>query len=238
MSGSVYSVVGRMVVLAVFCLSLMVSQVFAHPADQPADDVMAASVSPIESTYVYSAYLKGAKTHEAEVTVSKGTFSYKIWGKAKAVGIAGFLSRFKTRFLSLGHLVNGRPVADAFELDKTSKKSIRTVRIEGDVLKVVRNGVVRPPKKTLAHIDVLSAFFMMGECADTKEFHTGRHGYVMTLLSSTVDERGMRCDYHLIDDDMDEYDGTVWLGERDGFIVPLRFVFDGALTGTIVLKSA
>lgn len=242
----------RTVILAAFLLSLgATNAVSARPLPPVAssvEDLQAHEVKkreaqnqPSQSTFSYSAYIRGTKTHEAEVTVSKGEGElarYRIWGKAKAVGIAGFISRFKTRFLSLGHLINGRPVADEFELDKTSKKSTRIVRINGDVLNVTRNGVVRPPKKSLAHIDILSAFFMMGGCADTKEFHTGRHGYAMTLLSSEDDARGMRCDYHLIDDDMDEYDGTVWLGERNGFVVPLRFEFDGALSGTIVLKSS
>lgn len=200
------------------------------------------STPGIESTYAYSAFLKGAKTHEAKITVSRGGVrgrdKYEIHGKAKAVGIFGFLSHFKSRFLALGHLVNNRPVPDTFELDKQSKKSTRVVRIKGDVLRVTRNGVVRPPKATLASIDVLSAFFMMGACADTKDFHTGRHGYLMTLLSSGADGRGMRCDYHLIDDDKDEYEGTVWLGERNGFVIPLRFEFEGAQSGLILLDPA
>jgi len=190
------------------------------------------------STYFYTAYVKGTKTHKVEVSVQKNSLGYRIWGKAKAVGIAGFLSHFKSRFLALGHLVNNRPVADSFELDKTSKKSTRMVRVDGDVLNVTRNGVVRLPKKSLAHIDVLSAFFMMGDCADTKEFHTGRHGYTMTLKATSIDERGKRCDYHLIDDDMDVYDGTVWLGDRKGFVVPLLFEFEGALTGSIELNPS
>jgi hypothetical protein len=188
-----------------------------------------------QSTYFYTAYVKGTKTHKVEVSVHKDPLGYKIWGKAKAIGLAGFLSRFKSRFLALGRIVNNRPVAESFELDKTSKKSTRTVRVDGDTLNVTRNGVIRPPKKSLAHIDVLSAFFMMGDCADTKEFHTGRHGYAMTLKGSGMDERGKRCDYHLVDDDLDVYDGTVWLGDRNGFVVPLHFEFDGAVTGRIVL---
>ncbi len=215
----------KQVLLIAIVLSSLISQ-----------DILAKTIeADADSTYFYTAYVKGAKTHKVEVSVQKDSLGYKIWGKARAVGLAGLLSRFKSRFLALGHLENDRPVAESFELDKTSKKSTRMVRVEGDILNVTRNGVVKPAKKSLAHIDVLSAFFMMGDCADTKEFHTGRHGYAMTLKGSGLDERGKRCDYHLVDDDMDVYDGTVWLGNRDGFMVPLHFEFDGAVTGRIVL---
>jgi len=218
-----------------FSLSLLVAGVFPG-------SVSANPSRPIDlatpSTYSYNAYVKGTKTHKVEVSIQKDSLGYRIWGKARAVGIAGFFSHFKSRFLALGHLVNNRPVADSFELDKTSKKSTRIVRVNAGILNDTRNGVVRPPKKSLAHIDVLSAFFMTGDCADTKEFHTGRHGYSMVLIASSVDERGKRCDYHLIDDDMETYDGTVWLGDRNGYIVPLLFKFEGSLTGYIELNPS
>ena len=199
-----------------------------------------------EQTFDYVAYVSGARVGEARVTVSEAQGHYLIRGRAWSVGLLEMLAGFRSWFFARGRIVDGQPFVDVYQMSQRDRSRTRELRVEGGRVTEVKDGRAKPERDAPRGLDMLSALFLPGGCAATTGFHTGRHAYVLELLSAVpTNVRGdavysgdaLRCDYFVTDDEDDRSRATVWLAEVGGLTVPVRAEFTGGMNAGLYLAT-
>lgn len=185
----------------------------------------------------YDAYLAGTKVGGAAVTIEKTSDSYAIEGKAWSTGFLRMVTKWRSIFSASGNLEDGRPVAEEYGFIQKARNKIKQVFLRKGEVRYVRNGEERVPDVDPAHTDLLSALFMPNGCSTQTSVHNGKDYFRLTLTAEDPNPENMRCEYQVIDENDELTHATIWLGEVDGLLVPTRMELEGALEGSLLLKS-
>ena len=115
----------------------------------------------------------------------------------------------------------------------------RTIRISEGVLREVRNGKMREQVPAPRGVDLMSALWVTANCDDKLVLNNGRDHYTMTLqLKTSYEEGAERCDYEIVDDDGEKWNGWIRIVTRHGKRVPAKIVMiDGIEVGLELVKS-
>lgn len=198
-------------------------------------------LSPIAAhattTLDYDAYLAGAKVGGAVVTIERSAESYTIQGKAWSTGFLRLITKWRSYFSASGNLDHGRPVAQEYGFIEKARNKIKEIFMRDGEIHYTKNGRERRPQVDPTHTDLLSALFMPNGCGTQSSVHNGKDYFRLTLTAEHSDANGMRCEYLVIDEDDELTRATIWLGIVDGLLVPTRMDFEGAMQGSLRLKS-
>ncbi len=202
----------------------------------------AGPLSAQEATLGYDAFVRGAKVGGAQITVEQGSTGYAISGNAWTIGVLNFLTRWQSMFSATGRLEASGPVTDRYSFIEHARNKVKELFLADGELTYIKNGESRN-REAPTSVDMLSALFATSDCAAASaEIHNGKDLYAVKLtereaLSSAENGATERCVFELSDADDERIDATVWLGEVNGLIVPLRLDLIGALEGTLKLRT-
>jgi hypothetical protein len=186
----------------------------------------------------YDAFVAGTKVGGAAVTIEKNADdSYAIEGKAWTTGFLKFVTKWRSAFSASGSLEDGVPVAQEYGFIEKARNKIKQIFLREGEVHYVKNGEQRTPGVDPAHTDLLSALFMPEGCSPYSAVHNGNDYFRLTLTAEIADAGNMRCEYQVLDKDDESTQATIWLGEVNGLLVPTRMDLEGALEGTLRLKS-
>lgn len=221
----------RAIAGAALCVLTTLGGLRAAPVDEPAA-APAAEAAPAVALR-YRAYLAGAPVGRATVRVWLGSDGYRVEGEAASEGWMDGVTRWRNRFRAEGDLVDATHQPAHFGYVETDRDKKRQVSVRDRILRVVKNGKIRPPQPAPPGADVLSALFVQPSCLPEQQVHTGRHVYRLTRLG---DEDGV-CRYRVVDDDDEFFEVAVNLIRRAGLMVPGRITFRGWVSGSIELAD-
>src|SRR5262245_16752965 len=199
-----------------------------------------------DQTFDYVATVSGARVGEARVTVTEAEGHYLIRGRAWSVGLLEMLSGFRSWFFARGRIVDGQPLVDVYQMSQRDRSRSRELRVEAGRVTEIRDGRAKPDRDAPDGLDMLSALFLPGGCAATTGFHTGKHAYVLELLSAVpANVQGgevysgdaLRCEYFVTDDEDDRSRATVWLADVGGLTIPVRAELSGAMNAGLFLAT-
>jgi len=189
------------------------------------------------TTLDYQVNVEGRKAGYMEVTVSVNENNYQIKGRMWTTGLARFLSRWWSKFTTSGRLENGRPVTAQHRMVEHSKRRDRDVQVDGGILRELKNGRHKKPRKILARTDVLSALFFAHDCDAPANLYNSKDSYQLVAVAAEQSADAMRCEYDVRDEDNQRFHATVWLNRIDGRNVPVRIDLSGGVKGSIRLRS-
>jgi len=202
----------------------------------------AAPVWAQQTTLGYDAFVGGAKVGAAEVKIEKDDARYQIDGKAWTVGVLNFVTQWQGVFSSTGRLADSGPVNDGYRFVERARDKVKELSLSGGQLTYMKNGHVRSPRPPTS-LDLLSALFVSRDCASAgSEVHNGKDQFSLKLtgqesVASSDDGATERCTFEISNKENERIDATVWLGQIDGLMVPVRLDLAGALEGTLKLHS-
>ena len=205
--------------------------------------IAAAQASAQQTTLGYDAFVGGAKVGAAEVKIETDNARYAISGRAWTVGVLNFVTQWQSMFSATGRLDDTGPVNDGYRFIESARDKMKELLSVGGRLTYVKNGQVRSPRSPTS-LDLLSALFASRDCVSAgSEVHNGKDPFALKLMhhepvSLTDDGATERCTFQLSNKDYDRIDATIWLGQIDGLMVPVRLDLAGALEGTLKLHSA
>ncbi len=192
------------------------------------------SVNPARAaTLHYDAFLSGLPIGSAVVDISVSKDAYRIAGTAASQGVAHLFSDWRSDFLAAGQLQNGTPALASYAYDEREKKKHRVLWLSAGTVRHVKNGQVRPSHPVRTGTDILTAFFLQGDCWRDRQLHTGRYSYRVTGRSSS---EGDGCHFEVSDSDGDRSRFHVRFGEHDGIRVPIEARSKGLLRARIKLR--
>jgi hypothetical protein len=198
-------------------------------------------LSPIHAyattTLDYDAYFAGAKVGGAEVTIERTADSYTIQGRAWSTGFLRMLTKWRSYFNASGNLDHGQPIAEEYGFIEKARNKIKEIFLRDGEVRYTKNGRERLAQVDPMHTDLLTALFMPNGCATQSAVHNGKDYFRLTLTAEQSDANGMRCEYRVINEDDELTYATIWLGKVDGLLVPTRMDLEGAMEGTLRLKS-
>ncbi len=193
------------------------------------------------TTLDYDAYLSGTRVGGAEVTIERADNTYVIQGKAWAEGLFKWVTQWRSLFSANGRLENGAPVAEGYSLTERARDKVKELSLQDGNLTYVKNGKPRTPVAPTSKLDLLSALFLPNGCDTSADIHNGKDQFFLTLTraetATAVPGASLRCEFDVRDQDQQRIKAVVWLGERDGFTVPVQLDLAGALEGTLKLRA-
>ncbi len=202
-------------------------------------------VAPVwaqQTTLGYDAFVGDSKVGGAEVRIETDAARYSITGEAWTVGIAHFMTQWRSIFSSTGRLADSGPINDGFRFIEKARNKVKDVLFSDGQMTYTRNG--QPRRVELPNsLDLLTALFVTRDCAAAgSEIHNGKDRFSLKLLErqslpESASGATERCSFELRDEDQERIDATVWLGQIAGLTVPVRVDLSGALKGTWKLHS-
>ncbi len=189
------------------------------------------------TTLDYEVKVEGRQAGYMEVTVTVEENDYQIKGRMWSTGLAKLLSRWWSKFTTSGRLENGRPVIDEHELVEHSNQRDREVLVKDGILRELKNGRQKAPRKILADMDVLSALFFAEDCDAPAKLYNSKDSYRVVSVAAELKQDTLRCEFDIRDEDNDHFHATVWLNRIDGMNVPVRVDLKGKKEGSIRLRS-
>jgi hypothetical protein len=190
-----------------------------------------------ETTLTYDAFVGDAKVGGAEVKIETDASRYSISGEAWTVGIAHFMTKWRSLFSSTGRLADSGPINDGFRFIEKARNKVKDVLFSDGQMTYTKNGEPRPAEVPHS-LDLLSALFVARDCAAAgSEIHNGKDRFSLKLLArqslpKSASGATERCSFELRDEDQERIDATVWLGQIAGLTVPVRVDLSGALEGS------
>ncbi|MCP5182118.1 MAG: DUF3108 domain-containing protein [Pseudomonadales bacterium] len=190
------------------------------------------------TTLDYDAYLGDRKVGEANVRIEKDQSGYRVSGKASAIGITGFLTRWRSYFIVRGIFARGHDArADAFRLSERKSSKSKDIYLEDGQVHLVKDGV---PTRTTAppmSRDLLTALFAAPDCTRDDAVHNGKDIWRLQLLDSGNNDDGSQyCTFHVVDEDDKDFETRVSFDSVDGDVVPVKLSFHGSFEGRLELK--
>ena len=182
----------------------------------------------------YEAFVGVAHAGTITVQVDRSAQSYAVRGEARSKGLLEMLKDVRGWFGAKGLLSeNGTPEAELYEYYQKDNSKERLITVAGDELRYVKNGEERPQQPAHPGLDLVTALWVLGDCAEMSEIHTGRSGYDFQLTST----EGDTCRFTVQERDEDEAPFELQLdyGERDGQRVPIKIRSTGGWAGRLVL---
>ncbi len=190
----------------------------------------------LSQTFKYQAYLAGAKVGTATVHVEISEDDYFLSGSAKAQGILRWFGKWRTRFEVKGRITGDELTLEEYRYVEREEHKRRELSIRDGVLRVIKNGKPRRPRKALPGTDVLTSFFVNPQCHDEQLLHTGRHNYQLRRLGPPIETiDSSRCRYEIHDDDGDRYVASVEFAQLGDLTIPVKMTFGGFIQGRMEL---
>ncbi len=193
------------------------------------------------TTLDYDAFMKGTRVGQAEITIERADDAYLIRGRAWAEGMFKWLTKWRSLFTANGRLVDGAPVAEGYSLTERARNKVKELSLQDGKVTYVKNGERRTPAAPTSKMDLLSALFLPNGCDTSPDIHNGKDQFSLTLTqvapATSVPGATLRCEFDVRDQDQQHIKAVVWLGERDGFTVPIQLDLAGALEGTLKLRA-
>jgi len=187
-------------------------------------------------TFRYQAYLAGTKAGTAIVHVEISDKTYHLSGSAKAQGILKWFGKWRSRFEVKGRIDGDELFLDEYRYVEREERKRRELSVRDGVLRVVKNGKPRRPRKALPGTDILTGLFVNPRCHDEQLLHTGRHNYQLRRLDLPNETTGTsRCRYEIHDDDGDRYVASVEFAQLGDLTVPVKMTFGGFIRGRMEL---
>ena len=188
------------------------------------------------ATLEYEAHLSGVPVGTATLIITTDDSAYRIAGNAVAGGVAHLFSNWRSDFTARGRLSAGKPLLLSYAYAEQEKKKHRALRVSDGRVDQVKDGQVRPSHEVPPGTDILTAFFLQGDCWRERRLHTGRFSY---RISGRPTSEPDTCHFVISDDDGDRTRVRVRFGEHEGYRVPVRITArSGLLRGSVSLKRA
>ena len=200
----------------------------------------ALGATPSDSLHLtYQAFIAGAKAGTARIHVERSDGAYAVRGDIATQGLWHRLAPWRARFAVAGRVEDGRGRPTELGMQEWARRKERTIHVAHGTLRQLRNGRLRPQRPAPPGVDLMSALWAGGQCEAEQVLNNGRHFYAMTRHRHEVRPDGSeRCDYHIVDDDGEAFQGWVELGEREGRRVPLEIGIVDGVTRRLALVSA
>lgn len=200
----------------------------------------ALGATPSDSLHLtYQAFIAGAKAGTARIHVERSDSAYAVRGDIVTQGLWHRLAPWRARFAVAGRVEDGRGRPTELGMQEWARRKERTIHVAHGTLRQLRNGRLRPQRPAPPGVDLMSALWAGGQCEAEQVLNNGRHYYAMTRHRHEVRPDGSeRCDYHIVDDDGEAFQGWVSLGERQGRRVPLEIGIVDGVTRRLALVSA
>lgn len=190
----------------------------------------------LSQTFKYEAYLAGTKVGTATVHVEISDEDYHLSGSARAQGILRWFGKWRTRFDVKGWIKGDELTLDEYRYVERGEHKRRELSVRDGVLRVVKNGKPRRPRKALPGTDFLTGLFVNPQCHEEQLLHTGRHSYRLRRLGSPIETIGTaKCRYEIHDDDGDRYVASVEFAQLGDLTIPVKMTFGGFIQGRMEL---
>ena len=202
--------------------------------------IHALGATPSDSLHLtYQAFIAGTKAGTAHIHVEHGADGYAVRGDIATQGLWDRLAPWRSRFAVVGRVEDERVAPTELGVQEWARRKERTIHVAHGTLRQLRNGRLRPQRPAPPGVDLMSALWAGGQCEAEQVLNNGRHFYAMTRHRHEVQPDGSeRCDYHIVDDDGEAFQGWVELGERHGRRVPTEIGIVEGVTRRLALVSA
>lgn len=187
----------------------------------------------------YDGLIAGFKAGTASVQIESESDRYVINGYVRTTGVWDLIIPWDARFTVQGHVYHGRAKPEFLQLRENDWQKDRTIRIAEGILHEVRNGKMREELPAPRGVDLMSALWVTASCDDKQVLNNGRDHYTMTLRARTSYEDGAeRCDYEIVDDDGEKWNGWIQIVIRYGKRVPKKIVMNDGIEVALELVKA
>ncbi len=184
-------------------------------------------------TLRYDAFVGMAHAGEITIELRRDERTYAVRGDARSRGLMELLKDTRGWFAARGRIELGEPQLDVYEYYQKDNSKERFISVSGGEVTYVKNGRARPPSPAHTGTDLVTALWVVQDCASLGDVHTGRRGYRFALQN---DADGV-CQFTVAEDDSSEepFDLDVEYGQRHGVRVPISIRSGGVWPGELRL---
>ncbi len=181
----------------------------------------------------YDAFVGPAHAGVIVVEVEAEGGAYEVRGRARSKGLMEFFKETRGWFSVRGRLTPDGPQTDFYEYYDKDRERERYITVAGSDVTYVKNGQRRANEPRLPGSDLVTALWIVDECAALDDVHTGRDGYAFTLK----EDGGGFCRFEVQENDEDEppFELRVDYGQRGGRRVPVDIRSGGGWAGRLTL---
>ena len=196
--------------------------------------LMLSAGSVSAATLHYDAFLSGIPIGSAVVKIDLDNTGYRIAGTAASSGVAHLFSDWRSDFVAAGIVQGNAHILTTYAYDEREKEKHRVLWLSDGLVRTVKNEQVRPSHPVRNGTDILTAFFLQGDCWSDRQLHTGRYSY--RIIGRRSGQRNL-CFFEVREADGDRQRFQVRFGEHEGRLIPIDVRTKGLIRGRVTLRS-